>query len=78
MFDVMTMLSDTALTEQLLSCQKSKIEFSKYFGRRKAAVVLRKATEGLRFACGQFLHGLHSFLTFHSFSQDSCGKIKHV
>jgi len=31
MFDVMTMLSDTALTEQLLSCQKSKIEFSKSF-----------------------------------------------
>jgi len=27
MFDVMTMLSDTALTEQLLSCQESKIEF---------------------------------------------------
>jgi len=31
MFDVMTMLSDTALTEQLLTCQKSKTEFSKSF-----------------------------------------------
>ena len=26
----------------------------KYFGRRKAAVVLRKVAEGLRFACGQY------------------------
>ena len=26
----------------------------KYFGRRKAAVVLRKVAEGLRFTCGQY------------------------
>jgi len=29
-------------------------------------------------AVNMFLHGLRGFLTFHSFPQDSCGKIKQV
>jgi len=57
MFDVITMLSDTALTEQLLSCQKSKIEFSKSF-----AVSLLYALCSLLFLIGEWIGLLRPWL----------------
>ena len=65
----------------LRRAQFGQYDKRKYFGQRKAAVVLRKVAEGLRFTFGQyasftvFAVSLHSFPAF---PQDSCGKIKHV
>ena len=38
----------------LRRAQFGQYDKRKYFGRRKAAVVLRKVAEGLRFTCGQY------------------------
>ena len=38
----------------LRRAQFGQYDNGKYFGRRKAAVVLRKVAEGLRFTCGQY------------------------
>ena len=38
----------------LRRAQFGQYDKRKYFGQRKAAVVLRKVAEGLRFACGQY------------------------
>jgi len=38
----------------LRRAQFGQYDKRKYFGRRKAAVVLRKIAEGLRFTCGQY------------------------
>ena len=51
----------------LRRAQFGQYDKRKYFGRRKAAVVLRKVAEGLHFACGHFLPVFAVSLRFTAF-----------